>query len=164
MIDGCSVPGSAESAKCLPSRPDGSLLSREGRSTETQQQASDIAAALNAVGSRWALQVVRELLLGPKRFTDFLDGLAGISTNTLAARLRELQRAGVVAQRSLPPPSASVVYELTEYGFELQEVIVSLGRWGARSPARLEALPAMDAKPQPGSVARVARKNGSVPD
>jgi DNA-binding HxlR family transcriptional regulator len=94
------------------------------------------AHALDLVGERWALLVVRELLLGPKRFTDLRAGLPGVSPNVLAQRLRELERAGVVRRRKLPPPAASKVYELTEWGMELEPVVVSLGRWGARSPSR----------------------------
>jgi len=92
------------------------------------------AHALDLVGERWALLVVRELLLGPKRFTDLRAGLPGVSPNVLAQRLRELEGVGVVQRRKLPPPAASRVYELTEWGKELEPVIVRLGRWGARSP------------------------------
>ena len=94
------------------------------------------AHALDLVGERWALLVVRELLLGPKRFTDLRAGLPGASPNVLAQRLRELERAGVVRRRKLPPPAASRVYELTDWGLELEPVITQLGRWGARSPSR----------------------------
>jgi DNA-binding HxlR family transcriptional regulator len=79
---------------------------------------------------------VRELLLGPKRFTDLRAGLPGASPNVLAQRLRELEQAGVVRRRKLPPPAASRVYELTDWGMELEPVIVRLGRWGARSPSK----------------------------
>ncbi len=92
-----------------------------------------VAHSLDLVGERWALLVVRELLNGPKRYTDLLDGLSGIGTNILASRLRDLEEAGVVRRTKLPPPAASIVYELTEYGLELQEVVYALGRWGARS-------------------------------
>jgi DNA-binding HxlR family transcriptional regulator len=94
------------------------------------------AHALDLVGERWALLVVRELLLGPKRFTDLRGGLPSVSPNVLAQRLRELERVGVVRRRKLPPPAASKVYELTEWGAELEPVIVRLGRWGARSPSK----------------------------
>jgi DNA-binding HxlR family transcriptional regulator len=94
------------------------------------------AHALDLVGERWALLVVRELLLGPKRFTDLRDGLPNVSPNVLAQRLRELERAGVVRRRKLAPPAASRVYELTDWGLELEPVITQLGRWGARSPSR----------------------------
>jgi DNA-binding HxlR family transcriptional regulator len=78
---------------------------------------------------------VRELLLGPKRFTDLRAGLPGASPKVLAQRLRELEGAGVVRRRKLPPPAASGVYELTDWGMKLEPVIIGLGRWGARSPA-----------------------------
>ena len=94
------------------------------------------AHALDLIGERWALLVVRELLLGPKRFTDLRAGLPSVSPNVLAQRLRELERAGVVRRRKLPPPAASRVYELTDWGMELEPVIIRLGRWGARSPSR----------------------------
>ena len=94
------------------------------------------AHALDLVGERWALLVVRELLLGPKRFTDLRVGLPNASPNVLAQRLRELEAVGVVRRRKLPPPAASRVYELTEWGMELEPVIISLGRWGARSTSR----------------------------
>jgi DNA-binding HxlR family transcriptional regulator len=94
------------------------------------------AHALDLIGERWALLVVRELLLGPKRFTDLRAGLPGVSPNVLAQRLRELEGAGVVRRRKLARPAASRVYELTEWGMGLEPVIISLGRWGARSPLR----------------------------
>lgn len=93
------------------------------------------ARALEAVGERWALLVVRDLLVGPKRFTDLHRGLAGIPTNILTARLKELEQAGIVRRRVLPRPAGSIVYELTEYGAELEDVVVSLGRWGAKALA-----------------------------
>jgi len=102
----------------------------------TYDDACAAAHALDLVGERWALLVVRELLLGPKRFTDLRAGIPKASPNVLAQRLRELERAGVVRRRKLPPPAASRVYELTEWGLELEPVIVSLGRWGARSLSR----------------------------
>jgi DNA-binding HxlR family transcriptional regulator/putative sterol carrier protein len=92
-----------------------------------------VAHALGLVGERWALLIVRELLRGPRRYTDLAAGLPGIGTNILAARLRELEASGIVHKRKLPPPAASTVYELTEYGAELEEVFYPLARWGARS-------------------------------
>ena len=92
-----------------------------------------LARALELVGERWALLVVRDLVLGPKRYTDLLRGLPRIPTNVLAARLRELEDGGVVRRRLLPRPAGSVVYELTPYGQELEDVILRLGRWGARA-------------------------------
>src|ERR1700748_865987 len=87
-----------------------------------------IARALDVVGERWALLVVRELLLGPKRFTDLRAGLPRVGPDMLAARLRELEEAGVVGRRVLPPPAASKIYELTEWGAELAPVLLALGR------------------------------------
>jgi DNA-binding HxlR family transcriptional regulator len=92
-----------------------------------------MAHALTLVGERWALLIVRELLHGPKRYTDLAGGLPGIGTNILAARLRDLEECGVVRKRKLPPPAASMVYELTEYGTGLDEALYALARWGARS-------------------------------
>src|SRR5262249_45345774 len=77
--------------------------------------------------------IVRELMHGPRRYTDLANGLPGIGTNILAARLKDLEAFGVVEKRKLPPPYASTVYELTPYGKELDEVLYALGRWGARS-------------------------------
>jgi DNA-binding HxlR family transcriptional regulator len=92
-----------------------------------------VAHALGLVGERWALLVVLELMGGPKRYTDLAENLSGIGTNILASRLRDLEAAGVVQKRVLPPPAASRVYELTEYGRELHPVIRELALWGARS-------------------------------
>jgi DNA-binding HxlR family transcriptional regulator len=97
------------------------------------EQYCPLAHALGVVGERWTLLVVRELLHGPKRYTDLAEGLPRIGTNVLASRLRELERFGVVRKRKLPPPAASTVYELTDYGLELEEVMNALARWGARS-------------------------------
>jgi DNA-binding HxlR family transcriptional regulator len=90
-----------------------------------------IARALDAVGERWAILVVRELLLGPKRFTDLRVGLPRIGPDMLAARLQELEHRGLIAQRRLPPPAARTVYELTDRGAELGPVLHALGRWGS---------------------------------
>jgi DNA-binding HxlR family transcriptional regulator len=104
--------------------------------TRTYGQACSAAHALDLVGERWGLLVVRELLLGPKRFTDLRSGLPHASANVLAQRLRELEDAGVVRRRKLAPPAGSSVYELTEWGLELEPVLVGLARWGGRSPLR----------------------------
>jgi DNA-binding HxlR family transcriptional regulator/putative sterol carrier protein len=93
-----------------------------------------IAHALDLVGERWALLVVRELLLGPKRFTDLRAGIAHVSPNVLSERLRELEHVGVVSRRKLGPPARAWVYELTEWGRELEPAVLALGRWGAHSP------------------------------
>jgi DNA-binding HxlR family transcriptional regulator len=92
-----------------------------------------VAHALDLVGERWALLVVRELMHGPKRYTDLAEHLPGIGTNILASRLRDLEARGIVAKRRLPPPAASRVYELTEYGRGLRTVMRDLALWGARS-------------------------------
>lgn len=97
------------------------------------EQYCPVCNALGLVGERWALLIVRELLRGPKRYTDLVEGLPGVGTNILAARLRELEQGGVVRKRKLPPPAASTVYELTEYGAELEEPLYALARWGART-------------------------------
>ena len=91
-----------------------------------------IAHSLGLIGERWTLLVVRELLYGPKRYTDLVDHLPGIGTNILAARLKELESAGIVEKRKLPPPWASTVYELTPAGRELRPVLHELARFGAR--------------------------------
>ena len=93
-----------------------------------------VAHALDLVGERWALLVVRDLVLGPKRFTDLLAGLPGASPDVLTQRLRELTEAGVVDRRRLSPPAASWVYELTPWGAELAPVLLGLAQWASRSP------------------------------
>jgi len=93
-----------------------------------------IARALDLVGERWALLVVRELLLGPKRFTDLRAGLPNIGPDVLSQRLRELEERGVVRRDKLPPPAASQVYELTDWGRELEPIVLGLGRWGSQAP------------------------------
>jgi DNA-binding HxlR family transcriptional regulator len=103
-------------------------------SKRTYGEACRFAHALDVVGERWALLVVRELLLGPKRFTDLRAGLPHASSNILAERLRQLESSAVVRRRKLPPPAASTVYELTEWGRELEPIVTKLGAWGARSP------------------------------
>jgi DNA-binding HxlR family transcriptional regulator len=100
----------------------------------TYGEACGIPRALDRIGERWALMIVRELVLGPKRFTDLRTGLPAVSPNVLSQRLRELEGYGVVRKRKLPPPAASTVYELTEWGAELEHVLKALGRWGARAP------------------------------
>jgi DNA-binding HxlR family transcriptional regulator len=92
-----------------------------------------VAHALGLVGERWALLVVLELMRGPKRYTDLAEHLPGIGTNILASRLRDLEAGGIVTKRKLPPPAASRVYELTDYGRELKPAIRELALWGARS-------------------------------
>ena len=102
--------------------------------TRTYGDACGIARALDVLGERWALMTVREMLLGPKRFTDLRAGLPHASPNILSQRLRELEQAGIVRRRRLPPPAASQVYELTDRGHEIAPVLDALGTWGSRLP------------------------------
>jgi len=97
------------------------------------EQYCPMAHALDLVGDRWSLLVVRELMHGPRRYTDLVEGLPGIGTNILATRLRDLETNGVVSRRTLPPPAASRIYELTDYGRALRPVVRELALWGARS-------------------------------
>jgi DNA-binding HxlR family transcriptional regulator len=90
------------------------------------------ARALDVIGERWALLVVREVLLGPKRFGQLRSGLYGISPNVLSQRLRELEDDGIVRRAVLPPPASVTVYELTERGHAFEPVLIELGRWGSR--------------------------------
>lgn len=94
-----------------------------------------VSRALEMVGDRWTLLIVRDLLVSPKRYTDLRAGLPRIPTNILSDRLKELERSGVVRRRILPRPEGSIVYELTEYGAELEDVVIELGRWGAQALA-----------------------------
>ncbi|MGI8561987.1 MAG: winged helix-turn-helix transcriptional regulator [Candidatus Dormibacter sp.] len=91
-----------------------------------------LAYGMDVIGERWTMLLVRELLLGPKRYKDLLASLHGIGTNLLAARLRELEALGVVERGILPPPAGSPVYQLTEAGQGLEPVCMAIGRWGAR--------------------------------
>lgn len=93
-----------------------------------------VARSLDVIGERWALLVVRELLFGPKRFNDLLAGLTGASPNVVSQRLRELIGHGVIHRRDLGPPSNVRVYELTDWGRELEPVLFQLGQWGSRAP------------------------------
>jgi DNA-binding HxlR family transcriptional regulator len=97
------------------------------------EQYCPIAHALELVGERWSLLIVRELLNGPKRYTDLAGALPGIGTNVLAARLKDLEGCGVIAKRKLPPPTPAQVYELTPYGAGLKPVVRELALWGVRS-------------------------------
>lgn len=97
-----------------------------------------IAHALDLVGERWTLLIVRELLTGPKRFKDLEAGLPGISTNLLSTRLRFLQEKDIAERRVLPPPASTEAYALTELGQDLEPVVVELGRWGIQTLGRPE--------------------------
>jgi DNA-binding HxlR family transcriptional regulator len=119
---------------------DGSAAAGGGR-RRRYADACAVAHALDLVGERWALLVVRELMFGPKRFSDLRAGLPGISANVLTQRLEGLEAAGVLRRRRLPPPAASQVYELTPWGYECEPVLQALGRWAARSPGHDPRLP-----------------------
>ncbi len=99
------------------------------------------AHALDLIGERWALLVMRELLLGPKRFSDLRADLPGISANVLTQRLEGLEAAGVLVRRKLPPPLSVQVYELTPWGYDSEPIFRALGRWAARSPEHNPSLP-----------------------
>lgn len=92
-----------------------------------------LAHALDLVGGRWSLLIVRDLLSGAKRFTELWEGLPGVPTNVLSGRLRELEESGIVRRSLLPRPSSGVAYELTDYGRELEDALLGLGLWGAKS-------------------------------
>ena len=103
--------------------------------TRPHRDGCGIAHASELLGQRWALLVVRELLLGPKRFTDLRTGIPDISPNVLGQRLRELEESGIVRKRKLAPPAAAQVYELTDWGARLEPAILALGRWASGSPS-----------------------------
>ena len=104
----------------------------DGVSRRTYDQYCAVARALDVVGERWTLLLVRELLTGPKRFKDLLDGLSGIGTTLLTARLKDLEGNGILRRATLPPPAGSKVYELTDLGHSVEPVIMALSRWGLK--------------------------------
>jgi DNA-binding HxlR family transcriptional regulator len=105
------------------------------------QNACGMAHAMDLIGDRWALAIVRELMLGPRRFGDLRGDLPGLSANVLTQRLGELESDTIVARRKLPPPANVQVYELTSWGYEAEPIIQELGRWAARSPGHDATLP-----------------------
>lgn len=107
---------------------------RNGPSRRRYEDACGTAHALDLVGERWALLVMRELMLGPKRFSDLRSDLPGISANVLTQRLEGLEAAGVLVRRPLAPPASGQVYELTEWGYQAKPLMGALGRWATRSP------------------------------
>lgn len=110
-------------------------------SERSYNQFCGLAYALDRVGERWTLLIIRELMAGPRRFKDLLDGLPGISTNLLTERLTELKKSGLIQRRILPPPAGSAVYELTEVGEGLKPALLELGKWGAQfAPASPEGV------------------------
>ena len=104
-----------------------------GVTTRSLGQYCGLARALEIVGERWALLLVRDLLVGPRRFSDLRRGLPRIPTNILTGRLRELEDAGIVERRLLPRPETGVAYALTDFGRDLEPALLALGRWGART-------------------------------
>ena len=111
---------------------------------ETKRRYDDAcgtAHGLELIGERWALLVLRELMLGPRRFSDLRADLPGISANVLTQRLTELEERGLVRRKKLPPPAASQVYEATEWGLEAEPIVQVLGRWAARSPLHDPTMP-----------------------
>jgi len=99
------------------------------------------AHALDLIGERWSLLVMRELMFGPKRFSDLRADLPGVSANVLTQRLEGLEEAGILCKKKLPPPASVQVYELTEWGYESEPILQTLGRWAARSPKHDPNLP-----------------------
>ncbi|NRQ30238.1 transcriptional regulator [Nonomuraea sp. NN258] len=101
-----------------------------------------LARAMEMIGERWSVLIIRNLLIGAQRFTDLHRGLPAIPTNVLSARLKQLEEAGLATRRALPHPERAVVYELTDFGRDLEPALIALGRWGARTLA----------EPRPGEV------------
>jgi DNA-binding HxlR family transcriptional regulator len=99
------------------------------------------AMALELIGERWSLLIVRELMFGGRRFSDLRAGMPGISANILTLRLEGLERVGIVQRRMLPPPASAQIYELTPWGYEADVILKQLGRWAARSPLHDPTLP-----------------------
>jgi DNA-binding HxlR family transcriptional regulator len=109
--------------------------------TRSYNQFCALAAALDVVGERWTLLIIRELLPGPRRFKDLIEGLPGVSTNLLSERLKALEQDGLLCRRILPPPAGSAVYELTAAGQALEPAVLALGQWGSRRlPTSLEGV------------------------
>ncbi|HEY7806213.1 MAG TPA: winged helix-turn-helix transcriptional regulator [Croceibacterium sp.] len=121
-------------------------LQKETKSPDTRhgrwyEDACGTAFAMELIGERWSLLVLRELMLGPRRFSKLRQALNGISAKVLTERLESLERAGAVVRRTLPPPANVQVYELTEWGYLAEPAIQELGRWAARSPLHDPTLP-----------------------
>ena len=100
--------------------------------SRSYNQYCGLAYALDLVGERWTMLIVRELIAGPRRFTDLLEGLPGISTNLLSERLKSLEQQGLLCRRVLPPPAGCTVYELTDLGRGLEKTLIELGNWGSQ--------------------------------
>jgi DNA-binding HxlR family transcriptional regulator len=117
------------------------ITTSESQRRRWYEDACAAAHALDLLGERWALLVMRELMFGPKRFSELRASLPGISANILTQRLEGLEAAGVLVRRKLPPPASAQVYELTEWGLEGEPIFQALGRWAARSPLHDPTLP-----------------------
>jgi DNA-binding HxlR family transcriptional regulator len=100
--------------------------------SRSYNQYCGLAYALDKVGERWTILIIRELIAGPRRYKDLIEGLPGISTNLLATRLKSLEEDGLLQRRVLPPPAGSTVYELTPLGLGLEEAFIELGKWGSQ--------------------------------
>lgn len=111
------------------------------KSVRRYHDACGAAHGLDLVGERWALLVIRELMMGPRRFGDLRGGLCGVSANVLTQRLEGLEASGIVRRRKLPPPASVQVYELTDWGYEIEPIFMVLGGWAARSPRHDPTLP-----------------------
>ncbi len=116
-------------------------VAAKGAHARSYDDACGAAHALDLIGERWALLVMRELMFGAKRFSDLRADLPGVSANVLTQRLERLEEIGALTRRKLPPPAASHVYELTPWGYEIEPVLSVLGRWAARSPLHDPTLP-----------------------
>src|SRR5215217_7421406 len=114
---------------------------RQGEEKRRYDDACGLAHALDLLGERWGMLVLRELAYGPRRFSELKADLPGISANVLTQRLAELERRGVVRKTKLPPPASVQVYEATQWGLEAAPVIGALGKWAARSPLHDPTLP-----------------------
>jgi DNA-binding HxlR family transcriptional regulator len=115
--------------------------SRRAEPRRGYDDACGTAHALELIGERWALLVLRELMLGPRRFSELRGDLPGISANVLTQRLIELEQRGLVVKKRLPPPASVQVYEATAWGLEAEPIVQALGRWAARSPRHDPTLP-----------------------
>src|SRR3954453_10784046 len=115
--------------------------SRKSEEKRRYDDACGLAHALELLGERWAMLVLRELAYGPRRFSELKADLQGISANVLTQRLTELEARGLVRRIRLPPPASVQVYEATEWGLEVVPLIASLGKWAARSPCHDPTLP-----------------------
>jgi DNA-binding HxlR family transcriptional regulator len=119
----------------------GKITGKEAAARRRYDDACGTAHGLDLVGDRWSLLVMRELMLGPRRFGAVREGLPGISANVLTQKLEALEAAGVLVRRRLPPPASTQVYELTPWGYEAEPIFQVLGRWAARSPHHDPTLP-----------------------